>query len=68
MMNSMVATRLYDLFMNSLHLSYFERRNLFLLTICLPKLFTGAIASRGAARGNQLVSVTRDTGRIVEFT
>ena len=51
--SSLHATHLYKPFMDSLHHFYMRGRNLPLLTICLPKLLTVAVASRGAARGNQ---------------
>jgi hypothetical protein len=59
---------LYQLFMDSLHLLYMPTRKLTLLTICLPKLFTGAVASGGTARGNQIVSLAARHGRIVRIT
>ena len=59
---------LYNPFTQSLHLLYIEGRSLVLLTICLPKPLAGAGASRTTARGNQVISPTRDVGRIVHVT
>ncbi len=54
---------LYKLFMNSLHHFYIPRRNLCLLTICLPKLLAGdfSVAEKGSA-GEPNVSPTARHG------
>ena len=61
-----LTRHLYKLFMNSLHRLYMRGRNILLLTIRQLKLLTVAVASRGAARGNQSSRQARDTGRIVK--
>jgi hypothetical protein len=53
---SLAMPHLYKLFMNSLRTFNVRRRNLLLLTICLPKLLTVVALERGSA-GEPTVSV-----------
>ena len=50
---------LYKLFMNSLHPFYTQGRNLLVLTICLPKLLTDAVALEGQRGGTNRLANAR---------